>query len=61
MNDNETDREVTMYEVTSSVTNTFWHIVRNGKVTHGAPKRGHGRATKAMMQAWANDLNRGTK
>ena len=31
-----------MFTVKSSVTGTFWHIMRDGSVVHGAPKRGHG-------------------
>ena len=50
-----------MFTVKSSVTGTFWHIMRDGSVVHGAPKRGHGRATKTQMQAWADDLNRRAK
>ena len=46
-----------MFTVHSSVTGTFWHIMANGSVVHGAPKRGHGSATKAQMIDWANELN----
>ena len=46
-----------MYTVKSSVTGAFWHIMRNGSVAHGAPKQGHGRATKAQMVEWVAELN----
>ena len=46
-----------MFTVKSSVTGTFWHIMANGQVVHGAPKRGDGSATKAQMIDWANELN----
>ena len=46
-----------MFTVQSSVTGTFWHIMANGQVVHGAPKRGHGSATRAQMIDWASELN----
>jgi len=46
-------------KVVSSVTGMFWHIVNSkGEIVAGAPKRGHGGATKAQMQAWAADLSK---
>ena len=46
-----------MYTLTTSATGTFWHIMAQGQVTYGAPKRGHGRATKAQMLEWIEELN----
>jgi hypothetical protein len=43
-------------KVISSPSGSHWYIVRNGTVIKGAPKRGHGRATKAQMIEWAADL-----
>lgn len=46
-----------MYTLTTSASKSFWHIMAHGQVIHGAPKRGHGRATKAQMQEWIEELN----
>lgn len=45
-------------EVKSSIGGTHWYIVNaaTNRVVEGAPKRGHGAATKAQMIAWAKDL-----
>ena len=48
-----------MYTLTSSASGAFWHIVANGQVMYGAPKRGHGRATKAQMLEWIEELESG--
>lgn len=45
------------YELTTSPTGAFWHITFNGEVINGAPKRGEGRATKADMLNWVEELN----
>ena len=45
-----------MYELISSASGAFWHIVFNGQIVYGAPKRGHGRATKADMLEWIEEL-----
>ena len=45
-------------EVVSSAGGSHWYIKVNGQVVEGAPKRGHGRATKAQMQAWAAEIER---
>ena len=46
-----------MYTLTTSATGAFWHIMASGQVMFGAPKRGHGRATKAQMIDWVEELN----
>ena len=46
-----------MYTLTTSATGGFWHIMARGQVMFGAPKRGHGRATKAQMIEWVEELN----
>ena len=46
-----------MYTLTTSPTGAFWHIMAHGQVVEGAPKRGHGRATKAQMIDWVAELN----
>ena len=46
-----------MYTLTTSTTNTFWHIMAHGQVMFGAPKRGHGRATRTQMIDWVAELN----
>ena len=46
-----------MYTLTTSASKSFWHIVAHGQVIHGAPKRGHGSATKAQMLDWVAELN----
>lgn len=46
-----------MYTLTTSPTGAFWHIMAHGQVVEGAPKRGHGCATKAQMLEWVNELN----
>lgn len=43
-------------EVVSSAGGSHWHIKVNGQVVEGAPKRGHGRATKAQMMDWASEI-----
>lgn len=48
-----------MYTLTSSASGAFWHIMANGQVMYGAPKRGHGRATKAQMLEWIEELESG--
>ena len=48
-----------MYTLTTSATGAFWHIMAQGQVMFGAPKRGHGRATKAQMVEWVEELNAG--
>lgn len=48
-------------EVVSSPAGSYWHIKVNGQVVEGAPKRGHGRATKAQMIEWARELERAAK
>ena len=47
-----------MVEVISSASGSHWHIVFNGVIIEGSPKRGHGRATKAQMIEWAAELER---
>ena len=44
--------------VKSSPTGAFWHIIVNGQIVEGAPKRGHGSATKAQMVEWANEITK---
>jgi hypothetical protein len=44
-------------ELTTSPTGAFWHIVCEGEVINGAPKRGHGSATKAEMLEWLEEIN----
>jgi len=44
------------FEVVSSPAGSHWYIKANGQVVEGAPKRGHGRATKAQMIEWAREL-----
>ena len=46
-----------MYELKSSATGEYWHIELDGQVLYGAPKRGHGSATKAQMLEWVEELN----
>ena len=46
-----------MYTLTTSASRSFWHIVAHGQVMYGAPKRGHGSATKAQMLDWIEELN----
>lgn len=46
-----------MYTLTTSASGAFWHIIYNDQVMYGAPKRGHGRATKAQMIDWVDELN----
>ena len=46
-----------MYTLTTSASGAFWHIMARGQVMYGAPKRGHGRATKAQMLDWVDELN----
>ena len=46
-----------MYTLTTSASKSFWHIVAHGQVMFGAPKRGHGSATKAQMLDWVAELN----
>ena len=46
-----------MYTLTTSASKSFWHIVAHGQVMYGAPKRGHGSATKAQMLDWIEELN----
>jgi len=48
-----------MYTLTTSATGTFWYIMAQGQVMHGAPKRGHGCATKTQMLEWVDELNAG--
>ena len=48
-----------MYTLTTSASGAFWHIMANGQVMYGAPKRGHGRATKAQMLEWIAELEAG--
>ena len=45
-----------MYELKSSATGEYWHIELDGQVLYGAPKRGHGSATKAQMLDWIEEL-----
>ena len=45
-----------MVEVISSASGSHWHIVFNGVIIEGAPKRGHGRATKAQMMTPLNTI-----
>lgn len=47
-------------EVKSSIGGTHWYIVNatTNRVVEGAPKRGHGAATKAQMIEWAAELER---
>ena len=47
-------------EVKSSIGGTHWYIVNvaTNKVVEGAPKSGHGAATKAQMIEWARELER---
>ena len=46
-----------MFTLTTSASKSFWHIMAHGQVMFGAPKRGHGRATKAQMIEWVEELN----
>ena len=46
------------FEVVSSPAGSHWHIKVNGQVVEGAPKRGHGAATKAQMIQWAAELEK---
>ena len=46
-----------MYTLTISPTGAFWHIMCEGEVINGAPKRGEGSATKAQMLEWVEELN----
>ena len=48
-----------MYTLTTSATGALWHIMAHSQVVEGAPKRGHGRATKAQMVEWVEELNAG--
>ena len=48
-----------MYTLTTSASGSFWHIVYNEQVMYGAPKQGHGRATKSQMVEWVEELNAG--
>lgn len=44
-------------KVISSASGSHWYIVNElGVVLEGAPKRGHGRATRAQMEDWAQQL-----
>ena len=43
-------------EVVSSAGGSHWYIKVGGQVVEGAPKRGHGSATKAQMIEWAKEL-----
>ena len=42
-----------MVTIQSSVTGQYWQIVVNGQIVEGFAKRGHGRATKAQVEAIA--------
>lgn len=42
-----------MVNVQSSITGQYWQIVVNGQIVEGFAKRGHGRATKAQVEAIA--------
>jgi hypothetical protein len=42
-----------MVQVQSSVTGQYWQITVNGAIVEGFAKRGHGRATKAQVEAIA--------
>ncbi len=44
-----------MIEVISSATGQYWQIRINGQVIEGFAKRGHGRATKAQVEAVADE------
>jgi len=46
-----------MYTLTTSASKSFWHIVAHGQVMYGAPKRGHGSATRTQMLDWIEELN----
>ena len=43
-----------MVNVQSSVTGQYWQIVVNGQIVEGFAKRGHGKATKAQVEAIAD-------
>ena len=43
-----------MVNVQSSVTGQYWQIVVNGRIVEGFAKRGHGKATKAQVEAIAD-------
>jgi len=50
------EESIMKFEVVSSPAGSHWYIKVNGQVVEGAPKRGHGRATKAQMIEWAREL-----
>lgn len=43
-----------MVSIQSSVTGQYWQIVVNGRIVEGFAKRGHGKATKAQVEAIAD-------
>ena len=45
--------------VESSAGGSHWYIKLDGVVIEGAPKRGHGSATRKQMIEWAADIRRG--